>query len=183
MFRRFVETGLLTCTGFTLALIFAPVANAMCVPPSIKLSAVRGQPGSALTVTGQNFWLRCNDVVIKGVKPPAPEPARDIKILLRQGDKSFLLTTVSTADTKLRFSVIVIIPVDAAHGMASVVAEDDAHLLRPSSFIPSGPFFGRNPGDERPQPVTFEVFDDRRADQVGFNPARAASLQSPKVYW
>ena len=158
MFRRFVETGLLICTGFTLALIFAPVANAMCVPPSIKLSAFRGEPGKALTVTGKNFWLRCNDVVIKGVKPPPSEPARDIKILLRQGDKSFLLATVSTADTKLRFSVIVIVPVDAALGMASVVAEDDAHRLRHSSFISS---YGRIPGDERPQPVKFEVFDGR----------------------
>ena len=101
-------------------------------------------------------------------------------ILLRQGDKSFLLATVSTADTKLRFSVIVIVPVDAALGMASVVAEDDAHRLRHSSFISS---YGRIPGDEGPQPVKFEVFDDRRANQLGFNPARAASLQSPKVYW
>jgi hypothetical protein len=182
MFRRFVETGLLVCTGFTLALIFAPVANAMCVPPSIKLSAIKGQPGSVLTVTGQNFWLRCNDVVINGVKP-VMEPARDIKILLKQGDQARLLTTVSTADAKLRFSVMVIIPVDAALGMASVVAEDDAHRLRPSSFIPSGPFYGRIPGDERPQPVKFEVFDGRRANQAGFNPARSASLQSPKVYW
>jgi hypothetical protein len=163
MFRRFVETGLLILTGFTLVLIFTPVANAMCVPPSIKLSAVKGQPGSALTVTGQNFWLRCNDVVINGVKP-VMEPARDIKILLRQGDRSILLATVSTADTKLGFSVTVIVPVDAAIGMASVVAEDDAHRLRPSSF--SGPFYGRIPGDERPQPVKFEVFDGRRANHV-----------------
>ena len=167
MFRRFVETGLLICTGFTLALIFPPVANAKCVPPSVKLSAVKGKPGSALIVTGQNFWLRCNDVVINGVKP-VMEPARDIKILLRQGDQSILLTTVSTADARLRFSVIVIIPVDAALGMASVVAEDDAHRLRPSSFFPSGPFYGRIPGDERPQAVKLEVFDDRRANQVGF---------------
>ena len=183
MFRRFVETSFLICTGFTLALIFAPVANAKCVLPSIKLSAVKGQPGSALTVTGQNFWLRCNDVVINGVKPPAPEPARNIKILFRQGNQDTLLATVSTADTALRFSVIVVIPIDAPLGMASVVAEDDAHQLRPSAFIPSGPFYGRIPGDERPQPVKFEVFDGRRANQVGFNPARSASLQSPKVYW
>lgn len=167
MFRRFIETGLLICTGFTLALIFAPVANAMCVPPSIKLSAVRGQPGSTLTVTGRNFWLRCNDTVINWVKPPAPEPARNIKILLRQGDRATLLATVSTADAELRFSVIVIIPVDAALGMASVVAEDDAHQLKPSSFFPSSPFPRRIPGDERPRPVRFEVFDDRRANQAG----------------
>lgn len=171
MFRRCVKTGLLICTGFTLALIFAPVANAKCVPPSIKLSAVKGKPGSALTITGQNFWLSCNDVVIKGVKPFAPEPARNIKILLRQGNQDILLTTVSTADTELRFSVTVFIPVGAAFGMASVVAEDDAHRLRPSSFIPSSPFYGRIPGDERPQPVKFEVVDDRRANQV-WSPSR-----------
>jgi hypothetical protein len=172
MSRRFVETGLLILTGLTLVLIFAPVADAMCAPPSLKLSAVKGQPGSALTVTVQNFWLRCNAVVINGVKP-VMEPARDIKILLRQGDQSILLTTVSSADRELRFSVTVIVPVDAAIGMASVVAEDDAHLLRPSSFIPSGPFYSRIPGDERPQPVKFEVFDDRRAKQAGFSPARS----------
>jgi hypothetical protein len=173
MFRRLVETGLLICTGFTAALIFAPGAYAMCVPPSIKLSAARGEPGSWLTVTGQNFWLRCNDVVIKGVTPPASEPARNIKIFLKQGDESILLATVSAADTNLRFSVTVFIPLNAASGIASVVAEDDAHQLRPSSFIPSRPFYGRIPGDERPRPVRFEVFDGRRAHQVSFNPARS----------
>ena len=141
------------CVGGTL---LPSVANAKCVPPKIQLTAVKGQSGSTLTVTGQNFWLRCIDEWGKDGKPPA-EPARDIKILFKQGDRSVLLTTVKTADAKLEFSVMVTIPADAVPGSASVIAEDDSHQFRGSDFTPTTPSSVNLPGDERPRPVEFEV--------------------------
>jgi len=100
-----------------------------------------------LTVTGQNFWLHCNDEWGIGGKPPT-EPAREIKILFKQGDRLILLTTVKTADAKLEFSVMVAIPANAAPGRYSVVVEDDSHQFRGTSLHPS---------DERPRPVELEV--------------------------
>jgi hypothetical protein len=130
---RYLKPFLPLCIGVCVAMtLFPSIANAKCVPPKIELTALKGQPGSMVTVTGQRFWLRCNDVVINAQKPPAPEPARDIKILFKQGDRSVLLTTVKTADAKLKFSVTVAIPADALIGSASVVAEDNIHRIPPS---------------------------------------------------
>jgi hypothetical protein len=87
------------------------------------LSVSSGERGTSLTVTGQNFWDRCNDVRTPGQPPPpAPKGAKNIKIFLRQGKESILLATVD-ADASLRFSVAVTIPANAVVGGAAVVAE------------------------------------------------------------
>ena len=126
------------CFSLTL---FAPVAGAKCVGPTISLSAAKGERGTALTVTGRAFWLRCID---EGVLPlPPMQPAKNIQILLKQGDQSLLLTTVD-ADVNLRFSVTVTIPTSAALGTATVLAKADAY---PAA------------AGETPQPIAFEVID------------------------
>jgi hypothetical protein len=129
---------------------FTPNAEARCVPPKFSLSSAKGERGTTVTVTGQNFWDRCNDVVIPGQAPRVTAGAKSIKILLKQGDKSRLLATVD-ADASLRFSVSVTIPIDASPGLASIVAEADAY-----------PLCGVSQGCESPEPVAFEIIASGR---------------------
>ena len=69
--------------------------------------------------------------------------AKNIRILLKQGDRSTLLTTLD-ADSDLRFSTIVEIPKNAELGRATFVAEANAYALYERL-------------EERPNPVEFEV--------------------------
>jgi hypothetical protein len=127
---------------FIAFIAFAQIAEAMCVPPKLSLSSAKGERGKTLTVSGEHFRDRCNDVVINGQPPPSTGGARNIKILLKQGDQSRLLATVD-ANVVLRFSVIVTIPVDAPLGQAIIVAE-------------------AGKGGETPQPVAFEIIDNAK---------------------
>ena len=123
MNRRLVIVALLACLAFSMAVIFPPFAEAMCISPKMLLSVSTGERGTNLTVTGQYFWDRCNDERTPGQPPPpAPKGAKNIKIFLRQGKESILLATVD-ADASLRFSVAVTIPANAVAGGAVFVAE------------------------------------------------------------
>jgi len=53
--------------------------------------------------------------------------------LLKQGEKSILLTTVD-ADSKYRFSVTVTIPVNAALGPATLIADTGTETTKPIPF-------------------------------------------------
>lgn len=116
--------------------LLVPVADATCAAPHISLSAVKGERGTMLTVTGQHFAAGCNDVVIPfwGIFGLGRSPrAKKIKILLKQGEKSILLTTVD-ADSKYRFSVTVTIPVNATLGPTTFVADMGTYTTEPIPF-------------------------------------------------
>ena len=122
--------------------VLVPVADASCLGPEISLSAVKGEPGTKLTVTGQYFAAACNDfgpdfgiigrIFNIGLGRPAPR-FKKIKILLKQGENSILLTTVD-ADSKYRFSVPVTIPVNATLGLAVVIADMGTLTTKPIAF-------------------------------------------------
>jgi len=122
--------------------LLVPVANATCATAQISLSAVQGERGTMLTVTGQHFAAACNDfgpdfgiigrIFNIGLGRPAPR-FKKIKILLKQGENSILLTTVD-ADSKYRFSVSVTIPVNATLGPATLVADTGAVATKPIPF-------------------------------------------------
>jgi hypothetical protein len=143
MSRRFVVSWL-ACIA-SIVFILVPVIEAKCAYPTLVLSRTKGEPGSSLTVKGESFWLRCID---EGTPPlPQMQPAKKIRILLKQGDQSIALATVD-ADQNLRFSIAVIIPANAALGNASIIAEADTYRR----YSPTA--FG---SIETIQPVPFEV--------------------------
>jgi hypothetical protein len=98
---------------------------------------LKGQRVSTLTVTGKYFSPVCNDV---GSGPRPRPPAKKIKILLKQGKKSTLLTTVD-ADSNLSFSVTLTIPASAVTGPATIIADMRTQITRPIAFevVESGP--------------------------------------------
>jgi hypothetical protein len=126
--KTLVLAGIALCVGI---LAFTTVAEANCPPARISLDATRGEPGATLTVTGTNFASACNDV---GSRPLPPQPARKIKIFLKQGKKSVLLSTVAAADSKLRFSVSVTIPANTAPGKTTLTAEAHGATTTPVTF-------------------------------------------------
>jgi hypothetical protein len=128
--RRLAIVGLLGCLGFSIVLIFAPNAEANCPGAHISISAVKGERGSMLTVTGRYFSPVCDDV---GSGPRPRPPAKKIKILLKQGKKSILLTTVD-ADSNLSFSVTVTIPANAVSGSATIIADMRTKTTKPIAF-------------------------------------------------
>jgi hypothetical protein len=77
------------------------------------------------------------------------EPAKKIRILLKQGDQSTILATVD-ANADLEFSTTITIPANAAIGKATFTSEADSYRrFRPSAF-----------GDiETIQPVAFEIVE------------------------
>ena len=119
--------------------LLVPVADATCAAPHISLSAVKGEGGTMLTVTGQHFAAGCRDTgptfgIFGGIFGLGRSPrAKKIKILLKQGEKSILLTTVD-ADSKYRFSVTVTIPVNATLGPATLVADTGTETTKPIPF-------------------------------------------------
>ena len=141
MNRRFIVVALLGCLAFSMALIFAPVTEARCRPPQISISASEGARGMAVTVTGERFYAVCHDVDDLIGKPMAG--AKNIKILLKQGDRSSLLATLD-ADSNLRFSTAVTIPRNADLGRATIIAEADAYA-------------NYEKDSDRPNPLAFEV--------------------------
>ena len=119
--------GISLCIGmFTLI----PIAEANCPTAQISISAVKGERGSMLTVTGRYFSPVCDDV---GSGPRPRPPAKKIKILLNQGKDSTLLTTVD-ADSSLGFSVTVTIPVNATLGKATLAAKAYNETTKPIAF-------------------------------------------------
>jgi len=140
MNRRYLGVALLALTGFAMPLLFTRVVEARCIPPRVSTSATQGAPGSAITVSGQYFWAVCHDV--DGLIGVRMTGAKNIKLLLRQGDRSTLLTTID-ADSGLRFSISVEIPKSAEPGRATFVAEAKAYDDYGSQ--------------DRPNPVEFEV--------------------------
>ena len=119
--------------------LLVPVADASCAAPEISLSAVKGERGTKLTVTGQHFAAGCNDTGptfgilgrIFGLGPPPPY--KKIKILLKHVEKSILLTTVD-ANSKYRFSVDVTIPANATFGLATLIADMGTETTKPIAF-------------------------------------------------
>lgn len=130
MNRQYLTVALLACLGFSMALIFAPIAEANCPNAQLSISAVKGQRGSMLTVTGKYFSPVCDDV---GRGPRPRSPAKKINILLNQGKTSTLLTTVD-ADSSLSFSVTATIPMNAALGSATLVAKAYGETTKPIAF-------------------------------------------------
>ena len=122
--------------------LLVPVADATCLTPQISLSAVQGERGTMLTVTGQHFAAACNDtgpdfgiigrIFNIGLGRPVPR-YKKIKILLKQGENSIMLATVD-ADSKYRFSVPVTIPVNATLGLAALIADMGTLTTTPIAF-------------------------------------------------
>jgi len=133
MNSRYRKTLILTGLVFGIGLFaFMPVLEANCAPPTISLDTTKGERGTTLTVTGIYFATACDDVARGGYVVPRI-PAKKIKIFLKQGKKSTLLTTVAAADSNLRFSVVVTIPASAMPGKATLTA-DAYTTTRPIDF-------------------------------------------------
>jgi hypothetical protein len=131
---------LLVLIAFSLTVtLLVTVADASCAAPDISLSATKGERGKMLTISGQYFAAGCNDVgpnfgIFGGILGLGHSPrAKKIKILLKQGEKSLLLTTVD-ADSKYRFSVKVAIPVNATLGLATLIADTGTETSEPIPF-------------------------------------------------
>jgi len=136
--KTLVLTGLALWIGL---FVFLPVAEASCPPPMISIDTTRGEHGATLTVSGQYFASACNDV--RGMsRPDTLQPAKKIKIFLKQGKKSTLLATVDKADSNLRFSVLVTIPASATPGKATLTAEANS--------------------EASPRPIAFEILESAR---------------------
>jgi len=131
---QYRKTLLLAGFAFGIGLFaFMPVLEANCAPPMISLNIGRGERGTTLTVTGIYFATACDDVGGSGGRIQPRIPAKKIKIFLKQGKKSTLLTTVAAADSNLRFSVDVTIPASAMPGKATLTA-DAYTTTRPVDF-------------------------------------------------
>ena len=128
--RNLVLAGLALWIGL---FVFLPVTHANCQAPEISLDTTRGERGTTLTVTGQAFASACNDVGGWGRLNPQ-QPAKKIKIFLKQGKKSTLLATVDKADSNLRFSVVVTIPAGTTPGKATLTAEAHSETTKPVVF-------------------------------------------------
>lgn len=116
--------------GAASAPLFSSPASAACAAAPIRISADRGAPGSAVTVSGEGFY-ECNDVVACEVPDmvattdttaacefPPPTPLDPVLILFQQGDRIVEVGRARGPD----FSVVVTIPADAAPGRAWISA-------------------------------------------------------------
>lgn len=123
------QFGALLLLGATTALILtisAAPAWSACPPPEIAVSPSSGSPRSQITVTGQRFFVGCNDfqTVVPGQSPSPPPPEHadgNIRIEFIQGSRVWTLTTIS-ATSDYTFKVMLTVPAEAATGPSSVRA-------------------------------------------------------------
>jgi len=145
MTHKLLKTGIRACLGLGFALILhVAAAEAKCAAPEISLNAESVKRGGTLTITGEAFWDRCDDFQTPGGTSLPVRGAKNIKIILKQANGSKQLLTVD-ADSNLRFSVNVTVPIDAAIGTASIVADLDIYMS--------------NAGRNMPAPVKFDVVE------------------------
>jgi hypothetical protein len=145
--RNCAAAMLLVSLALAMSLVFTPLAEARCVIPRLSSVANKGGRDAKITVTGSNFYERCNDVVTRGMAPAPMEGAKKIRIVFKQGNRSVLLATVD-ADASLRFSIEIVVPTNATVGAATFVAEGDNY-----------PYDGNS--TDGPRPVSFEVIESR----------------------
>jgi hypothetical protein len=105
-------------------------AAASCIGPIVTANAGAGAPGFKVTLAGRYFTDGCHDVCINGVCPPT-YPAKAIKILFVQGDKTQEIARVD-ANEKFELNAVATIPANATAGAASIVAETlyEGHLIK-----------------------------------------------------
>lgn len=97
--------------------------EAACVQPQLSVSPEQAAPGQTFRVSGDYFFEGCNDSAVNGEEPPDEPPQENIQISLRQGDRTWHLTTVD-ADSADTIDVNVEVPVEAQPGNATVVAHN-----------------------------------------------------------
>lgn len=140
--RPLVAVLLLATIG--LGLWLAPPAIASCVGPSAAVSPDQGSAGSEITITGQFYWDRCNDVIRCVIYTPTPSPSpgdptpspsatstceepepaqplEDIRIEFVQGGRVWQLGTVD-ADHEGEIRLEAEVPAEADFGNAKVRA-------------------------------------------------------------
>lgn len=98
------------------------VASAACAPPSITVDPTTTSPGYNVVVSGSEFYVVCNDMVLPGQTEPLPlEPRTEIQIVFEQNGVQRQLGVVD-ADPNRDFSTTVEIPGDATAGTATITA-------------------------------------------------------------
>lgn len=120
-----------------------PAARASCVGPSLAVgaSAESGEPsdpptnlvrGQATRITGVFFHAGCEDTFssprpgCQASQPADPQsPLTDVRLTLKQGDRSWDLGTADAADREQQYAISwnVVIPNDLAVGAATLTAE------------------------------------------------------------
>lgn len=127
-----------------LGLWFGPPAHASCIGPSVQVSPDQGSRGSTITITGQYYWDRCNDVIRCVIytptpspspgdptpspsptsqceEPEPPQPLQDIRLEFVQGGRVWGLGTID-ADRHGRIRLEAEVPEEAAFGDATIRA-------------------------------------------------------------
>lgn len=133
---------LLATVGLGLWLV--PPALASCIGPSVAVSPDQGGAGSEITITGQYYWDRCNDVIRCVIDTPTPAPSpgdptpspsptstceepepplplNDIRLEFVQGGRVWDLGTVD-ADDQGRIRLATEVPEQADFGDAIIRA-------------------------------------------------------------
>ena len=100
----------------------ADPAAAVCLGPTIKLDREVVAPKAEVAVVGEGFGTDCNDTGRPG--PSLGEPARDITLRFRQGERTVVLATVD-ADDDYNFRKTVKIPRTAMPGPAAIGGTTD----------------------------------------------------------
>jgi hypothetical protein len=132
---------MLFVVGLTgLGVWWVPAAEASCAAPDVAASPSQAPQGSSITISGNYYWDRCNDVVscfpytpspTPGSPSPTPtqscipsepaQPIQDITIKFVQGDRSWKMGKVD-ADSNGSFRLTAEVPEDAAFGSAKIWA-------------------------------------------------------------
>lgn len=121
------------------------IAHASCAWPGVDVSPGRGPQGSKITITGDYYWDRCNDVISCHVFTPTPSPVpsgsptptpsptstcetpdpplplRDIRLEFHQNGRVWKLGTVD-ANSAGAIRFIAEVPDDADYGAAEIRA-------------------------------------------------------------
>jgi hypothetical protein len=117
---------------------WVPAAEASCAAPNVAASPSQAPQGSSITISGDGYWDRCNDVITcypytpsptPGSPSPTPtqsctptepeQPIQNITIKFVQGDRSWTLGTVD-ADSNGSFELTAKVPAGAAFGSAKI---------------------------------------------------------------
>lgn len=95
----------------------ASESEAGCVSPVIRAEPRRAEPGERFTLHGDGFFIGCNDTG----RYERESPDREIRIELRQGEKTWRLAAVEARED-YSFEERLKVPADASPGRAVVSA-------------------------------------------------------------
>jgi hypothetical protein len=106
---------------FAMVVLCQSTAEAICLGPSLSVTATSAVPGGTMKVIGELFTDGCHDVIINGYRPPTL-PAKNVRFFLVQGDRTVQIGAAD-ADKDFKISVTLTIPVNTELGEATIFAD------------------------------------------------------------